>query len=69
MKYPYFSTVDKKKHSEISRKGGLTQRSKAVQEAWDQADKIKELSGSLSHRKIAKKYKVSHATIQRIINS
>lgn len=69
MKYPYFSTVDKKTHSEIGRKGGLTRRSKAVQKAWDETERIKKLKKNLSHRKLAKKYNVSLATIQRIINS
>lgn len=71
MKYPYFSTVDKKTHSEIGRKGGLTRRSKAVQKAWDMADKIKQeyKTGNETHRSLADKYKISRMTIKRIISS
>lgn len=71
MKYPYFSTVDKKRHIEIATKGGLKKRSKEAQKAWDEADKIKEIyeAGAETHRSLADRYKVSRMTIARIINS
>lgn len=69
MKYPYFSTVDKETLKEITRKGGLKNRSKDAQIAWDKAEEIKGSHPTYSHRQLAKIYKVSHATIQRIINS
>lgn len=69
MKYPYFSTVDKETLREITRRGGLKNRSKHGQIAWDKSQEIKQLSETHSHRQLAKIYKVSHATIQRIINS
>jgi len=69
MKYPYFSTIDKKKHLEIATRGGMKKRTVAVQSAWDNASNIKELSKTHSYRQLAEMYKISRATIARIIHS
>lgn len=69
MKYPYFSTIDKKKHMEIATRGGLKKRTPQVQAAWDNRDNIIILSKNHSLRQIAMMYAVSHSTISRILKS
>lgn len=69
MKHLNISTRPKEERIEFARKGGLSKRTPQVTIAWSEVEEIKELSKTMSHRKLAKKYKVSHATIFRIINS
>ena len=61
-----FSKLDKDKLIEISKKGGQGNRTPELAYVWDNADKIRK--ETLSVTALAKKYKISTRSMYRVIN-
>lgn len=62
-----FKEIPKQQLQEMGRQGGIMHRSKDLQWAWDNADKLKEEVKTLSKPAIAKKYNISIRAVYRIV--